>query len=165
MNGHAWLIGILAGLAATATMDLGSLIGMLLGVPGKGPRLIGFDMIGRWIGYFFRGSFRHTNIQEEPVLPGEVPFGILCHYTIGTVLTLIYLAVSAGLHIPTGVLTALVFGVLTNAFPWFLMFPAEGFGLLGRKAPEGAHLTRTSFWNHLMFGLGIALWVAILKPI
>jgi hypothetical protein len=30
----------------------------------------------------------------------------------------------------TGVVTLLVFGMLGNAFPWFLAFPAEGFGWL-----------------------------------
>ena len=165
MNGHGLLLGVLTGLAATATMDIGSLIGILLGVPGKGPRLNGFDMIGRWIGYFFRGVFRHANIREEAALHGEVPFGIFCHYCIGTVLTLFYLEASKLLQIPTGVITALVFGVLTNIFPWFIMFPAQGYSWLGRRAPEGAHLTRTSFWNHLFFGVGIALWTAILKPV
>ena len=121
-------------------------------------------MIGRWVGYIFRGRFRHTNIKEEPVLSGEVPFGILCHYCIGTFLTLLYLEASKLLQLPTGVITALVFGVLTNIFPWFLIFPSQGFGWLGRKAPAGAHLTRTSFWNQLFFGGGIALWTTILKP-
>lgn len=42
------------GRAATITKDIGSLIGILLGIPARGPRLNGFDMIRRWIGYIFR---------------------------------------------------------------------------------------------------------------
>jgi hypothetical protein len=162
--GHTLLIIILAGLAATATMDLGSLAGMLLGIPGKGPRLNGFDSLGRWILYFFKGRFTHANLKEEPALRGEAPFGVVCHYTIGTVLTLFYLEASAVLGIHVGVLSALVYGLLTNVLPWFIMFPAEGYGILGRKAHAGTHLWRMSLWNHFFFGVGIAIWTAILKP-
>lgn len=81
------------------------------------------------------------------------------------VLTLFYLEASKPLQVPPGVLTAAVFGVLTNIFPRFRVFPAEGFGWLGQRTPEGIHLTRTSFWNHLFFGVGIAQWTAVLKPL
>ena len=33
---------------------------------------------------------------------------------------------------------------------------------LGRDAPGDAHLARVSLFNHIIFGLGIALWVAVM---
>jgi hypothetical protein len=38
-------------------------------------------------------------------------------------------------------------------------------GWLGREAPRDAHLARASLFNHIIFGLGIAVWVAVMKPI
>jgi hypothetical protein len=45
------------------------------------------------------------------------------------------------------------------------MFPSQGMGWLGWKAPGDAHLARISLFNHIMFGLGIALWMAVIRPI
>ena len=50
-------------------------------------------------------------------------------------------------------------------FPWFLMFPSQGMGWLGRDAPGDAHLARVSLFNHIIFGLGMALWMAVMRPI
>jgi hypothetical protein len=45
------------------------------------------------------------------------------------------------------------------------MFPSQGMGWLGRDAPGDAHLARVSLFNHMIFGLGIALWMAVMTPI
>jgi hypothetical protein len=45
------------------------------------------------------------------------------------------------------------------------MFPSQGMGWLGWDAPDDAHLARASLFNHIIFGLGIAVWVAVIKPI
>jgi hypothetical protein len=41
MNGHVLLIGVAVGLLSTMVMDLGGGMGILLGVPGRGPRRTG----------------------------------------------------------------------------------------------------------------------------
>jgi hypothetical protein len=38
-------------------------------------------------------------------------------------------------------------------------------GWLGWDAPGDAHLVRASLFNHIIFGLGLALWMAVLKPV
>lgn len=46
------------------------------------------------------------------------------------------------------------YGLLTNALPWFWLFPTCGFGLFGLK---GQGLLRSSLINHLVFGVGLYL--------
>ena len=65
-------------------------------------------------------------------------------------------------------IVGLIVGILatvTTVFPWFLMFPSQGRGWLGRDVPGDAHLARVSLFNHIIFGLGIALSVAVMRPI
>jgi hypothetical protein len=45
------------------------------------------------------------------------------------------------------------------------MFPSQGMGWLGSDAPGDVHLARVSLFNHVVFGLGIALWTAMIGPI
>ncbi|HXO94331.1 MAG TPA: DUF2938 family protein [Candidatus Acidoferrum sp.] len=68
-------------------------------------------------------------------------------------------------HAPPTALSAILYGTATTVLPWFLMFPSQGMGWLGRDAPGDAHLARASLFNHIIFGLGIALWVTVLRPI
>ncbi len=164
MNGHILLIGVAVGLLSTVVMDLGGGLGILLGVPGRGPQRMGHGLIGRWVGYLLHGKFTHADILSSPPLKGELPFGILIHYLIGIILTLVYFAFLQITQIHATVLLTIAYGLVTTVFPWFLMFPSEGMGWMGRGAPGNAHLTRASLFNHAFFGLGLALWIALLKP-
>ena len=112
-----------------------------------------------------QGKFRHTDILQTPPLRGELVLGLVAHYLIGIVLTLAYLGLLVVAHATPTALSAILYGTATTVFPWFLMFPSQGMGWLGRDAPGGAHLARVSLFNHFIFGLGIALWVAVMKPI
>lgn len=58
---------------------------------------------------------------------------------------------------PDGFFAAIGFGVATCVFPWFLVYPALGFGSFGRNGPPELKLFRTSVVNHFFYGLG--LWV------
>jgi hypothetical protein len=81
------------------------------------------------------------------------------------VLTLVYLGLLVVAHATPTALSAIVYGAATTVFPWFLMFPSQGMGWLGRDAPGDAHLVRASLFNHIIFGLAIALWMAVMRPI
>ena len=122
-------------------------------------------MIGRWIGYLLRGKYRHTDILQTPPLPGELVLGLAAHYLIGIMLTVMYLGLVVVAHARPTAVSAILYGAATTVLPWFLMFPSQGMGWLGREAPGDAHLARASLFNHIIFGLGIALWVAVMKPI
>ena len=91
MESRAFIIGLIVGILATVTMDVVAVIALRLGIAGRGPRRTGPDLIGRWIGYLLRGKFRHTDILQTPPLRGELVLGLVAHYLIGIVLTLVSL--------------------------------------------------------------------------
>jgi hypothetical protein len=165
MKSRAFIVGLIVGILATVTMDIVAVIALRLGIAGRGPRRSGPDLIGRWIGYLLRGKFRHADILQTPPLRGELVLGLVGHYSIGIVLTLVYLGLLVVAHATPTALSAILYGTATTVFPWFLMFPSQGMGWLGRDAPGDAHLPRASLFNHIIFGVGIALWVAVMKPI
>jgi hypothetical protein len=165
MESRAVIVGLIVGVLATVTMDVVAVIALWLGIAGRGPRRTGPDLIGRWIGYLLRGRFRHTDILQTPPLRGELVLGLAAHYLIGIMLTLMYLGVVVVAHARPTALSAILYGTATTVLPWFLMFPSQGMGWLGWDAPDDAHLARASLFNHIIFGLGIAVWVAVMKPI
>jgi hypothetical protein len=164
MNGQMLLLGALAGVLTTATADLGALLGARLRVGGVGPRRSGPDIIGRWFRYMLRGKFRHDDILQTPRLPGELPLGLVIHYLIGIVFTLAFGAIVLALHMTATILPALVFGLATVVFPWFLMLPSQGMGWMGRDAGPNTHLGRMSLYTHFIFGVALALWTTLLRP-
>jgi len=165
MESRTFIVSLMVGILATVTMDVVAMIALRFDIAGRGPRRTGPDLIGRWIGYLLRGKFRHTDILQTPPLRGELVLGLGAHYLIGIALTLMYLGLLLVTHATPTALSAILYGTATTALPWFLMFPSQGMGWLGRNAPDDAHLARVSLFNHIIFGLGIALWMAVLRPI
>ena len=165
MESRAFIVGLIVGILATVTMDVVAVIALRFGIAGRGPRRTGPDLIGRWIGYLLRGKFRHTDILQTPPLRGELVLGLAAHYLIGIVLTLVYLGLLVVAHATPMALSAILYGMATTVFPWFVMFPSQRMGWKGRNVPGDAHLARVSLFNHIIFGLGIALWVAVMRPI
>jgi hypothetical protein len=165
MESRVFIVGLIVGILATLTMDVVAMIALRLGITGRGPRRTGPDLIGRWIGYLFQGKFRHTDILQTPPLRGELLLGFTAHYLIGIALTIGYFGLLVVAHATPTALSAIVYGMGTTVLPWFLMFPSQGMGWLGRDAPADAHLAPISLFNHVVFGLGIALWMAVIRPI
>jgi hypothetical protein len=148
---------LLAGLIATLTMDVGSAALRSTGLTaGLSPHLL-----GRWFAALARGGLGRRSILDAPASRGEVPLALVCHYLIGVGLTLAFLTLVRAIPskpTPTAqIVLALGFGLATNVLPWLVMFPSMGFGLFGRGAPSALLLLRTSFVNHLFFGVGLAL--------
>ena len=164
MNTHILMFGMLVGVLTTASSDVAVIIGSRLGMGGSGPRQGGPVIIGRWFGYMLKGQFRHASIFEEPRLPGELPLGIAAHYAIGIIFTFAFGMIMLALHVSYMTLPAVLFGLATVAFPWFLMLPSQGLGIMGRGAPAPARLGRMSLYTHFVFGLALALWVTVLRP-
>lgn len=144
---------VLAGLGATATMDLGMLVQRrLTGRP------LGIELIGRWVGHGLRGRWRHASIAKAPPLRGEAALGWLSHYGVGVGFALL-LAGACGpgwLRQPT-LGPALALGLVTLAAPWLLMQPAMGAGIASRRTPTPGLNRLRSVANHLVFGLGLYL--------
>jgi hypothetical protein len=144
--------GVLVGVAGTVTMDVLAILCRRLGlaVGAKG------EWVGRWYLGIAQGRFLHANIAEAPEQPGETRAALLGHYIIGTALALFYVFGAEWVGVsPDSFLVAVGYGFGTCVFPWFLVFPALGFGAFGRKAPPALQLFRTSVLNHLGYGLGL----------
>src|SRR4029077_5542962 len=124
MESRAFIVGLIVGILATVTMDAVAVIALRLGIAGRAPRRTGPDLIGRWIGYLLQGKFKHTDILQTPPFRGELLLGFAAHYSIGIVLTLVYLGLFAVAHATPTPLSAIFYGTATTVFPWFVMFPA-----------------------------------------
>ena len=98
MESRVFVVGLIVGILATVTMDVAAMMAPRLGIAGRGPRRTGPDLIGRWIGYLLQGKFRHTDILQTPPLRGELLLGLAAHYSIGIVLTLVYLGLLVVAH-------------------------------------------------------------------
>jgi len=141
------------GAGATATMDLWLLLLQRLGVP-----TLNFAMIGRWVGHWRHGVFRHDAIAKAPPVKGELALGWLVHYATGAAFAALLVGVfgMAWTRSPTAP-PALLVGVATVAAPWLLMQPAMGAGIASSRTPSPAKSRVRSLANHVVFGLGLYL--------
>jgi len=164
MNGELTvrlLLGILVGVAGTVTMDVLAIMSRRLGlaIGAKG------QWVGRWYLGMAKGRFVHADIATLPKEPGETRAALVGHYIIGITLALFYVfgAGWVGLS-PASFWVAVGYGLGTCVFPWFLVFPALGFGAFGRKGPPELKVFRASVLNHLGYGLGL-WWIANMLPL
>ncbi|MGE0331648.1 MAG: DUF2938 domain-containing protein [Ramlibacter sp.] len=153
---------VLIGLGATAVMDGWLLLLQRLGVP-----TLDFSMIGRWVGHWRHGVFRHAAIAQAAPVRHELALGWLVHYATGVGFAALLFAVAGAgwLHSPTPA-PAIALGMATVAAPWLVMQPAMGAGTAARRTPTPARNRARSLANHTVFGLGMYLaavftaWIA-----
>ena len=159
MNGETMvrlLVGVLVGVAGTVTMDvLASLsrkLGLAMGAKGR--------WVGRWYLGIAQGRFVHADITAVPEQPGETRAAVVGHYIIGITLAVLYVFGAEWVGVsPASFVVAVGYGLGTCVFPWFLVFPALGFGVFGRRGPRELNVFRASVLNHLGYGLGL-WWIA-----
>jgi len=139
------------GVGATAIMDLWLLLLRRLGVP-----TLDFAMIGRWVGHWRRGVFRHGAIAKAAPVNGELALGWAVHYATGVGFAALLVGVFGIVwtRSPTAA-PALCVGIGTVAAPWLLMQPAMGAGFASSKSPSPARNRLRSLANHAIFGLGL----------
>jgi hypothetical protein len=150
------VIGVCVGIVATVTMDvLASAcrrVGLAVGAKGQ--------WVGRWYLGILRGQFVHSNIAASPEQDGEKSAALVGHYAIGIALAVLYVFGAGWLGVsPDAFLVALGYGFATCIFPWFLLFPALGFGFFGLRGPPELRLFTSSLMNHLSYGFGL-WWIA-----
>lgn len=144
----------IVGLGATVFMDIWALVQKAVwGIPA-----LDYAMVGRWVGHMPRGQFRHQPIASAAPIAGEKPLGWLLHYLIGAVfgLALGLITGSEWLAHPTP-LPALGLGIATVAFPYFILQPAFGAGVMARLMPKPSIPRRRSLVAHAAFGVGLFL--------
>ena len=150
--------GVVAGVLGTLVMDslnhLFARTGMLLKIDMR--------MIGRMSVGWAHGRFRYRSPSEMEQVANEKLYGYITHYTIGVGLAVTYV-LSWDLLVggPASPVWALVYGVATTVASHFFVFPSMGLGVFGRRSPEGIRSPLSSLANHLFYGVGIAVAVAL----
>ena len=115
-----------------------------------------YCLLGRWLRHMPAGRFRHANINAAQQKPFECAIGWIGHYTIGLTLALGFLILVSGdwLVRPT-LLPALLFGIGTVVFPYFVMQPSLGLGIAASRTPNPSQARLKSLATHTVFGIGL----------
>jgi hypothetical protein len=143
---------IASGIGATLVMDLWNLFQKrTFGIPS-----INYCLLGRWVSHMPEGTLRHANIAAAPQKPLECPVGWIAHYSIGVVFALVFVVFTSGgwLARPT-LLPALLYGLGTVVFPFFIMQPSLGLGIAASRTPSPTQARLKSLVTHIVFGVGL----------
>jgi hypothetical protein len=113
-------------------------------------------LVGRWVGHFPQGRFRHDSIAQAAPVRGELAVGWITHYVTGIAYAVLIVAIFGldWLRTPTPG-PALLVGVSMLVAPFFIMQPGMGSGIAASKTsrPNAARLR--SLMNHVVFGIGL----------
>ena len=161
-----YILGAMAiGIGATLVMDLWNLfLKRTFSIPS-----LNYCLLGRWVGHMAGGTLRHASIAAAKPKRHECTIGWISHYSIGMGLALIFVALLSAdwLARPT-LLPALLYGLVTVVFPFFIMQPALGLGVASSRTPKPAQARLKSLMTHTVFGVGLyvcALAAAYVLPI
>jgi hypothetical protein len=140
------------GIGATLFMDLWNLfLRRAFGIPS-----LNYCLLGRWLRHIPAGTFKHVNINSAEPRSLECTVGWVGHYTIGITLALGFVVLVSGhwLDRPT-FLPALLYGIGTVCFPYFIMQPSLGLGVAASRTSNPAQARLKSLATHTMFGVGL----------
>ncbi|TGL13326.1 DUF2938 domain-containing protein [Leptospira meyeri] len=146
-----WKI-VFVGIGATMAMDVWRLfLQKTVGVSS-----LDLGLLGRWVGYLFRGKFFHTSIGKTEAIPNETELGWASHYAIGILFSFLLPIIwgEGWLKNPT-IVPAFLVGVGTVVAPWFLMQPAMGIGIAASKTPKPYQVRLRNIAIHTVYGLGL----------
>ena len=150
--------GVAAGVVGTLVMDS---VNQLLARTGLLSR-IDMNMIGRMSAGWARGRFRYRHPGEMSEVANEMLYGYVTHYAIGVGLAVAYvLAWDLLVGGPASAAWALAYGILTTAASLFIVYPSMGLGVFGRRSSEGIRSPLSSLTNHVFYGVGMAVAVAL----
>ena len=152
------LKSVVAGVLGTLAMDLLNLFFARTGMLSK----IEVGMIGRMAAGWARGRFRYGHPSEMKQVANEKLYGYVTHYAIGVSLALPYvLGWDLLIGGPASPIWALAYGLATTVASYCFVFPSMGLGVFGRRSPEGMRAPLSSLANHLFYGVGMAVAVAL----
>src|SRR5688572_15857543 len=152
IEGTYILGAITIGIGATLVMDLWNLfLRHTFNIPS-----FNYCLLGRWLRHMALGTFRHANITAAPQKPFECTVGWIAHYTIGVVFAVVFVVLTSGgwLARPT-LLPALLYGIGTVVFPFFIMQPSFGLGIAASRTPKPTQARLKSLVTHTVFGVGL----------
>jgi hypothetical protein len=143
---------IAIGIGATMVMDLWNLfLKRAFSIPS-----LNYCFLGRWLRHMPGGTYRHANIATAPPKRFECPVGWIAHYTIGVVLAMVFVGLASGAWLARPTLPpALLYGIGTVVFPFFILQPSLGLGVAASKTPKPMQARLKSLATHTVFGLGL----------
>jgi len=157
--------GVVIGIGGAVLMDVWSLVLRR----GFDIATLDYALLGRWIGHFPHGRFRHVRIAASEPVAGERVLGWVAHYAIGVMFAWLLLAVWGLDWARTPTLwPALVVGVGTIVAPWFVMQPAMGAGIAASRTPDPRGTRLRNLGTHVVYGVGLflaAVALSTLRPI
>lgn len=162
MQVNAEMIGysVAIGLGATGVMDVWGAIQSRV----FGARSMSYALVGRWIGHLARGRMAHESIATAPRVEGERLMGWAAHYATGVAFAalLLLLRGTNWAEEPT-LAPALLVGIGTVVFPFFVMQPALGAGIAASRTPQPNIARARSLATHAVFGLGLYLAASLIQ--
>ena len=151
--------GVVAGVLGTLVMDFLNLLCARTGMISK----IEVGTIGRMAVGWAHGRFRYGNPSEMQEVANEKLYGYVTHYAIGVSLAVPFVfgwdLLVGG---PVSPLWALAYGLATTVASLFFVYPSMGLGVAGRRSPEGMRAPLSSLANHLFYGVGLAVGIALM---
>ncbi|MBT4088975.1 MAG: DUF2938 family protein [Deltaproteobacteria bacterium] len=148
---------VLMGVFSTFVMDLGYVFIKLTKIvePSMQPY-----HLGRWLLSMLQGTFMHADIGAVEAFGIEKPVALIAHYLTGIILVNAFLWLKKNTKVFSGsIFMGILFGLVTVVFPWFVMYPAMGFGFLGLDGPGNSNNVLFGLLNHSFFGIGITFWM------
>ena len=151
-DGSYILAAIAIGIGATLLMDIWNLfLKRAFSIPS-----LDYCLLGRWVRHMAEGTIWHASIAAAPQRPFECAVGWMSHYTIGVAFALVFVTLTSAdwLARPT-LVPALLYGVGTVVFPFFIMQPSFGLGVAASRTPKPAQARLKSLVTHTVFGVGL----------
>jgi uncharacterized membrane protein YagU involved in acid resistance len=148
-----YILGAIAiGIGASIVMDLWNLfLKRTFSIQS-----LNYCLLGRWLLHMLEGTFRHTNVTAAAHKPLECTVGWIAHYTIGVVFALVFVVLTSGNWLKRPTLPpALLFGIGTVVFPFFIMQPSLGLGIAASRTPKPMQAKLKSLMTHTVFGIGL----------
>jgi hypothetical protein len=147
------ILGVVTiGIGASLVMDLWNLfLRRAFGIPS-----LSYCLLGRWLRHMPEGTFRHRSITAASRKPLECTVGWTAHYAIGVVFALGFVTLASADWItrPT-LLPAVLYGIGTVVFPFFIMQPSLGLGIAASRTAKPTQARVKSLVTHTVFGIGL----------
>lgn len=155
------ILAFLGGVAGAVLMDVTETHAARIGITSG----VNIALVGRWFLSLLRGQISHANIIDSKPFAQEVKAGWAFHFLVGgggVALAYPLFFQATGLPLPGNhLLGGLVFGLATSLLPWFILLPSFGWGVFGRRGPQGSNALLASTLSHIPYGLGVGAVIAL----